>query len=128
MNYPPHITLAVYDDVDRTTLFKAYHRATEQYEALSIQFSAMRYFESPASLIVWASPQVEVDHHQGQVLAAFSSLLHMDGPGDSQQRTAHGEGGNANASQEQVQTGGSLQYKRKLSVVAITPATVPRTQ
>ena len=59
MNYPPHITLAVYDDVDRTTLFKAYHRATEQYEALSIQFSAMRYFESPTSLIVWASPQVE---------------------------------------------------------------------
>lgn len=54
--YPPHITLAVYDDLDPRTLFRVFDHAFSSQTAICVRFDRLGYFETTEKLIVWASP------------------------------------------------------------------------
>jgi 2'-5' RNA ligase len=56
LNYPPHVTLATYnDDVDVDLLRKAGRLAFMNQSAISLVFRAVRYFDT-SPLILWAEP------------------------------------------------------------------------
>ncbi len=58
LNYPPHITLAIYDDVPLADLFKAFDSAFATLSKVKIRFHAIGYFEAPHALILWADPDL----------------------------------------------------------------------
>ena len=58
LNYPPHITLAIYDDVNLADLFRAFDSAFATLSKVKIRFHAIGYFEVPHALILWADPDL----------------------------------------------------------------------
>jgi len=56
MVYPPHITLAIYDDIPSPALFDSLQAALEKMNKCTIHFNALSYFEQPGKIIVWAAP------------------------------------------------------------------------
>jgi 2'-5' RNA ligase len=67
MQYPPHITLAIYDEISTSDLFNGFESALIHLEAVTIRFESLGYFETPFGIILWASPtlpeQVTAAHH-----------------------------------------------------------------
>jgi 2'-5' RNA ligase len=55
LNYPPHITLAIYDDVAPHLLTAALRRGVTEASALRLTFTRLRFFDSDP-LVLWADP------------------------------------------------------------------------
>jgi 2'-5' RNA ligase len=55
LNYPPHITLAVYDKIDPELLRIAFRRSFHGAPALRLTFSRLCFFDSDP-LVLWADP------------------------------------------------------------------------
>ena len=56
LNYPPHITLAIYDDIGVDTLIATVESVFEGVERMRIRFDKLGYFEGPDAIILWAAP------------------------------------------------------------------------
>jgi 2'-5' RNA ligase len=58
LNYPPHITFAIYDtpEVTRAIAIAAMERTARGRTAIAITFNRIRTFDGP-SLILWADPE-----------------------------------------------------------------------
>jgi 2'-5' RNA ligase len=55
LEYRPHLTFAIYDDVDESTACEAMRRAAMGQTQLRIAFSRIRWFER-SPLVLWAEP------------------------------------------------------------------------
>ena len=55
LGYRPHLTFAIYDDLDEATAREAMERAAIGQTQLRITFSRIRWFEGPP-LVLWAEP------------------------------------------------------------------------
>jgi hypothetical protein len=58
LHYPPHISLAIYDDIDPTELCGVLDSACIGLNAAAIRFAKLGYFEAPQAIILWASPEM----------------------------------------------------------------------
>jgi len=56
LDYPPHITFAIYEHVDREILVNAARALAAQTGPICIIFDAIRFFDANP-LVLWASPQ-----------------------------------------------------------------------
>ena len=56
--YPPHITVAIYPEIDVPTLSSALEEAFGGMRKLIIPFRRLGYFESPDAIVLWASPEI----------------------------------------------------------------------
>jgi 2'-5' RNA ligase len=56
LDYPPHFTLAIYDQIDGQQLVDVAGAISENASAIRIVFDRIRYFES-SPLVLWASPR-----------------------------------------------------------------------
>lgn len=56
LNYPPHLGLAVYDDIDNALLFDAFDAAFANMPKVIVRFERLGYFETPDRIILWADP------------------------------------------------------------------------
>jgi len=69
MRYPPHITLAIYDEISTSDLFRGFESALIHLDAVTIRFESLGYFEAPYGIVLWASPNLPE-----QVSAAHQSI------------------------------------------------------
>lgn len=69
MRYPPHITLAVYDEISTSDLFAGFESALLHLDRVTIRFDSLGYFETPFGIVLWASPNIPE-----QVTAAHRSI------------------------------------------------------
>ena len=76
LNHPPHISLAIYDELSVDQLLTAFAAAEQQLGCLRIQFSSLNYFESNDNIVLWAEPVLpdEVRH-------AFAAIHSTINPG-----------------------------------------------
>lgn len=56
MQYPPHLTLAIYDDIQQEDLFDGFDAAVQCLSSLSIRFESLGFFEAPYGIVLWAAP------------------------------------------------------------------------
>lgn len=56
LNYPPHLTLAIYDDVSDQELFSAVDGVTAG--PITLRFESLGCFSPPNGLVIWAAPRV----------------------------------------------------------------------
>ncbi len=56
LDYPPHITLAVYDEMNTELLFAALDEAVVGIPHLTIRFEHLGHFVAPHAIILWAAP------------------------------------------------------------------------
>lgn len=59
LGYPPHLTLAVYDDIPPVQASEVLHKAFAGRPALRLIFTRLRYFDDP--LVLWAEPSPSAD-------------------------------------------------------------------
>jgi 2'-5' RNA ligase len=55
LNHPPHITLAIYDDIDPEQLRSAAEQVFHDQGPIKLVFSRARYFDN-TPLVLWADP------------------------------------------------------------------------
>ncbi|MBB2754980.1 UNVERIFIED_ORG: 2'-5' RNA ligase [Rhizobium aethiopicum] len=55
LNYPPHLTLAVYDEFSSDRLAAALERVFRGHSAVTVSFSGASYFENEF-IVLWARP------------------------------------------------------------------------
>lgn len=55
LDYPPHVTLAVYDGIPEQRVREALAPVFREQHALPLRFRRLNYFESP-QLVFWADP------------------------------------------------------------------------
>ena len=72
LGYRPHLTFAIYDDIDEHTTCEAMRRAAMGQTQLRITFSRIRWFEGPP-LVLWAEPSRE--EALDRVHAAISAAI-----------------------------------------------------
>ena len=72
MQYPPHITLAIYDEISTGNLFAGLSATVKHLSTMTIRFESLGYFEAPYGIVLWAAPSVPQ-----QVINAHESL-HME--------------------------------------------------
>ena len=58
MNYPPHITVAVYDEIAEQVLVSALRIGFEGKPKFTVRFVHLGYFETANSIVLWAAPVV----------------------------------------------------------------------
>ena len=58
LNYAPHITFAIYDDLSIGRLVDAVDSVFESVDRMSIRFDRLGYFEAPDVIILWAAPML----------------------------------------------------------------------
>ncbi len=56
MQYPPHFTLAIYNDIRLPDLFAGFESALDSLSRMTIRFESLGYFEAPDAIIMWAAP------------------------------------------------------------------------
>jgi 2'-5' RNA ligase len=56
LNYPPHLTLAIYDDIPLVRLRAGLREAFAGTSALRLTFTRLRFFDDP--LVLWAEPSL----------------------------------------------------------------------
>ena len=56
LKYPPHITLAIYDQIGIPELTGAFDSAFSQATRFTAKFEKLDYFETPQAIILWAAP------------------------------------------------------------------------
>jgi len=66
LGYRPHITFAIYDDIDSQLLLDIFDTVFASVHETAISFNKIDMFESPDSLVLWANP----------VLPASISAIH----------------------------------------------------
>jgi len=76
LNYPPHITLAVYDDIEEHELFGAFDLAIADITQITSSVERLGYFEAPHAIILWAAPMLPTKVHS--LHARVHSLLDTD--------------------------------------------------
>jgi 2'-5' RNA ligase len=54
--YPPHITLAIYDNIHLTDLVAVFDSAFACLRKTKVRFGKLGCFETPDALILWAEP------------------------------------------------------------------------
>ena len=72
LGYRPHLTFAIYDDIDEATACEAMRRAVMDQTQLRITFSRIRRFEG-SPLVLWAEPARE--EALDRVHAAISAAI-----------------------------------------------------
>lgn len=72
LNYPPHLTLAIYDQFDEAEAAAALTSVFSAEPAFQLRFSAIRWFENDP-LVLWAAP--EASDRLMQVHAALHAIL-----------------------------------------------------
>lgn len=60
LNYPPHITLGVYDDISEATLCKAMRTLFSVHPKITLVFTHIAFFERPA-LVFYAVPSLSLE-------------------------------------------------------------------
>ena len=58
MGNPPHLTFAVYDELDQHILDAGFESALDSLTAMTIRFGSIGYFQAPHALILWAAPDL----------------------------------------------------------------------
>jgi len=56
MLYPPHLTLAIYDEVERDELFAGLAAVVDCLDCLTIRFESLGHFRTPYGIVLWAAP------------------------------------------------------------------------
>ena len=56
LQYPPHLSFAIYDSIDPQKLFDAVDSAFRHCESVTVRFDRLGYFEGPHAIILWAAP------------------------------------------------------------------------
>lgn len=69
LGYRPHITLAVYEEIDARELSEAVHSVFGTARSVRVVFDRIRYFDS-SPLVLWASPK------DSSRLAELHAVLH----------------------------------------------------
>lgn len=60
--YPPHLTLAIYDEISPVLLKAVLGEVFTGTPALRLVFTRLRFFDNPPMpLVLWAEPQISVD-------------------------------------------------------------------
>lgn len=72
LQYPPHITLAVYDEIEHESLIKIIDKEIQDLPKLTVTFESFSYFETPQSIVICAKPI----QHSG--IAEFHKRLHSN--------------------------------------------------
>ncbi len=70
LSYPPHITLAIYDDLAPESLLDAFSIASMGIDKFTISFRSLGYFEAPNAIILWAAPE------PSDALASIHTRIH----------------------------------------------------
>lgn len=73
LDYPPHMTLAIYDEVEPERLGDIVRRLSAGRAPLRIAFERLRHFEG-APLVLWAAPRPSAE------LAALHAAVHGEIP------------------------------------------------
>jgi len=55
LNYPPHLTFAIYENISPDRLCDAVRKTFHDIPAISVEFSGIRHFRNDV-LVLWASP------------------------------------------------------------------------
>ncbi len=67
LNYPPHITLAVFDEIDSRPLYAAFDAVFASVPPISLRFENLDHFVTPNAVVLWAAPsssqQLKLVHH-----------------------------------------------------------------
>lgn len=71
LNYPPHLSLAVYDVIDETELFDAFDSAFANKSKAVVRFEKLGYFEASDRIILWAAPILP------SAISEIHSRIHM---------------------------------------------------
>ena len=58
MQYPPHLTFAIYDEIQREDLFAGFAAAVECLGSLTVRFVSLGYFRAPHGIVLWAAPEL----------------------------------------------------------------------
>jgi 2'-5' RNA ligase len=58
LNYPPHLTLAVYDEIDPDALSDALDASVGDLEATSVRFEQLGCFQTPETIVLYAAPSL----------------------------------------------------------------------
>ena len=61
LDYPPHVTLAVYDDIRTEELFKAFDATFADTPRVYCRFERLDYFVTPSAIVLWAAPIISPD-------------------------------------------------------------------
>jgi hypothetical protein len=67
LQYPPHITFAVYDDIDLGQLFDVFDWTFRGLSSVTVRFAKLGYFEAPRAIILGLS------RHFQRVCVSFMS-------------------------------------------------------
>ncbi|MBX5219984.1 2'-5' RNA ligase family protein [Rhizobium sp. NLR8a] len=71
LNYPPHITLAVYQEIAVDRMAEAAERVFRIHPAVTLSFSEISYFENEF-LVLWARP------NDDELLIRLHAALHQE--------------------------------------------------
>ena len=58
MQYPPHLTFAIYDEIQREKLFAGLAAAVECLGSITVGFKSLGYFRAPYGIVLWAAPEL----------------------------------------------------------------------
>ncbi len=63
LQYPPHLTFAIYDEIPLDDLYVGFDSALKHLRKQTIRFERLGYFEAPHGIVLWAAPTLpkEVD-------------------------------------------------------------------
>ena len=57
LNYPPHITMAIYENISESVLFSAFDFFANELSQISITFNNLKTFETEKTIVLWAQPE-----------------------------------------------------------------------
>jgi 2'-5' RNA ligase len=56
LRYPPHLTLAIYEEIEPAQLWEAYDSVSSGLIRLSVRFEELRHVDAPHTIVLWAEP------------------------------------------------------------------------
>lgn len=75
LQYPPHLTLAVYDDICADALMKGFDAAVVDLPAMTVAFTRLGYFDALQAVILWVEPVLppELDRFHRRIHGALGT-------------------------------------------------------
>ena len=70
LGYPPHFTLAAFDNAEESELIAAVESLAASLSRIEVRFDRISHFETPSSIVLWAAPA------NPAVLAEIHSQVH----------------------------------------------------
>jgi 2'-5' RNA ligase len=58
LDYPPHLTLAIYDEIASALVIEAIDEVFAEFEPCTVRFERLGMFETRDSLVLWAEPSI----------------------------------------------------------------------